>query len=540
MRKYIISLVLLFALGHLLAVCAYAEADAIQDLLDALNEEETAASESPTEDSDADAIQKLLDDLDDDNSIDNAETDAETETPQSEESEEAFTEEIAGTDPDGAVTQEDYVLLDGYDLTSLNGTVALQVPSAWGNNAGASETMVSYSPANQSGATDPHSSTLSTIWYNTGISKDIILDEYLDNIRKQDFFSDVEAQPFTVAGQEGLSISYNMDVGSNSFECKSACFVYGDILYSVEMCQGVKSTKDYFPVFQDVVGSEAIMDGEWDLTNVIPETEPETEPTPVPETESEREPTPDSETESETEPTPVPETESETEPTPVPETEPETEPTPVPETESETEPTPDSETEHGSAPQGGDLGDFTYAINGHTYQFPTAISALAQGDLSVDLSLELSAEDDSSAAGNELVNTLYFVQSNFPARELIGVTNLTGANAPMSEGILTALVDTTPDTVHVELPGGLKIGSPEASISQAFPEFADISMDGLADFRGNELLYACNVRDDGCNGYVIIRNDAPYCSTLSIICENGVIREINFQCLGSSVLGLFE
>ena len=492
MRKYIISLVLLFALGHLLAVCAYAEADAIQDLLDALNEEETAASESPTEDSDADAIQKLLDDLDDDNSIDNAETDAETETPQSEESEEAFTEEIAGTDPDGAVTQEDYVLLDGYDLTSLNETVALQVPSAWGNNAGASETMVSYSPANQSGATDPHSSTLSTIWYNTGISKDIILDEYLDNIRKQDFFSDVEAQPFTVAGQEGLSISYNMDVGSNSFECKSACFVYGDILYSVEMCQGVKSTKDYFPVFQDVVESEAIMDGEWDLTNVIPETESETEPTPVPET------------------------------------------------ESETEPTPDSETEHGSAPQGGDLGDFTYAINGHTYQFPTAISALAQGDLSVDLSLELSAEDDSSAAGNELVNTLYFVQSNFPARELIGVTNLTGANAPMSEGILTALVDTTPDTVHVELPGGLKIGSPEASISQAFPEFADISMDGLADFRGNELLYACNVRDDGCNGYVIIRNDAPYCSTLSIICENGVIREINFQCLGSSVLGLFE
>ena len=52
-------------------------------------------------------------------------------------------------------------------------------------------------------------------------------------------------------------------------------------------------------------------------------------------------------------------------------------------------------------------------------------------------------------------------------------------------------------------------------------------------FRGNELLYACNIRDDGCTGYVLIRNDAPYYSAVSMICDQGIIKEISFECLGS-------
>ena len=512
MKKHIIIIPLFLMLGQVYAVSTYAQADDIQNLLDALNEENPEVSEATAEDpdSDADAIQELLDNLADDNSESDDGTAADTENMQSGEMEEGASAENTGTNPAGAVSQADYTLMDGYDLTSLNETVAVQVPSAWGNNVGASEKMVSYSPANQSGATDPHSSTLSTIWYDTDMPENAILEEYVDNIRKQDFFSDVEAQPFTVAGQEGLSISYTMDVGTNSFQCRSACFVYGNILYSVEMCQGVKSTQDYFPVFQDVVGSEAIMDGDWDMETPVPEPEPVPAPEP--------------------EPVPAPE------PEPVPAPEPE----PVPAPEPEPVPAPEPEPVPQFVSPGGDLGDFTYTINGHTYEFPTAISDLAHGDLKVDMTLELSAEDDSSAAGSELVNTLYFVLNNFPARELIGVTNLTGANAPMSSGILTALVDTTADTVNVELPGGLKIGSPEASIPQAFPEFKDLPMDGVAEFRGKELLYACNVRDDGCDGYVIIRSDAPYCSALSIICEKGVIREINFQCLGTSVLDFFN
>ena len=538
MKKYSMILAMLLALTNILAVCTYAAADDIQNLLDALNGEETEAEaeEAPAEETETDAIQKLLDDLNGETTEDDEETPSGTEEPESEETETVPPEDETGEGEGGAVSQEDYTLLDGYDLTSLNETVAVQVPSAWGNNSGASETMVSYSPANNSGATDPRSGTLSTIWYNTGMSEDVILDEYVDNICKQDIFSDVEAQPFTVAGQEGLAISYNMNVGTNSFRCKSACFVYGDILYSVEMCQGEKSVEDYFPVYQDVVGSEAIMEGDWDLTQSIPEPEPESVPEPSPESEPESgsvpEPAPESEPEPESVPEPAPE--SEPEPESVPEPSPESEPEPgsVPEPLPETEPQP--------AAQEGDLGDFTYTINGHAYAFPTAVNELAEGDLCLDMSLELSAEEDSSAAGNELVNTLYFVLNNFPTRELIGVSNLTGDIAPMSAGILTALVDTAADTVNVELPGGLKIGSPEESIAQAFPEFAGRALDGLAAFRGNELLYACNVRDDGCNGYVIIRNDAPYCSALSIICENSAVREINFQCLGSGIAGYFE
>ena len=61
-----------------------------------------------------------------------------------------------------------------------------------------------------------------------------------------------------------------------------------------------------------------------------------------------------------------------------------------------------------------------------------------------------------------------------------------------------------------------------------------LEMNGNSGFRGNELMAACNVRDDGCHGYVLVSNDAPYYSAVSIICDNGVIREISFECIGSA------
>ncbi len=511
-----LALALILILLPALPGSALEDYSEIEDMLDALNGSGGADDESGEKAPSAlDEIYSLLQDMEGEDSQNPgdktpapvpADKDPSAENPQTDagsSSEELLPPEktpIREEEPpaqDGSsetgIRQEDYSLLDGYDLTTLNNTVALQVPSGWGSNLGASDEMVSYSPANHSGATDPGSSTLSTIWYSTENADNTILDEYIDNIRKEDIFSEVQSEPSIVAGQEGVTLSYVMNVGINSFRCKSACFVYEGNLYTVEMYQGAKSQKDYFPVYENVISSEAIMAGSW---NVAP---PVAEPTEAPQ--------------AITPSVPAPAPQSEVTKAPAP-------------------PAPSS---------GGDLGDFSYTINGHAYHFPTMVSDLAPDDLDLDQTLELSYEADPSRTGDELINTLYFVLEHFPSRELAGVTNLTGAIAPMAEGVLTALVDTQASSVSLELPGGLGIGSSEASISAAFPEFEGRAMDGLAGFRGNDLLYACNEREDGCNGYVIIRNDAPFCSALSIICENGAIREINFQCLGTETArSIFE
>ena len=466
--------------------------DEIEDMLDALSssggQDGASGEETPSE---LDDIYSLLQDMEGEGS-----GNSETRTPIPAPAGNDPSQESSQLDsPAAGVRQENYSLLDGYDLTTLNNTVALQVPSGWGNNLGASDEMVSYSPANHSGATDPGSSTLSTIWYSTENADSSILDEYIDNIRKEDIFSEVQSEPSIVAGQEGVALSYVMNVGTNSFSCKSSCFVYEGNLYTVEMYQGAKSREDYFPVYENVISSEAIMAGSWNMEPAQPDAAPTAAP-------------------------------QNTTPT-VPTSAPNNEVTTVPASPSPSSP--------------GDLGDFSYAINGHTYNFPTSVSDLAPDDLDLDRTLELSYEVDPARTGDELINTLYFVLAHFPSRELAGVTNLTGAISPMADGLLTALVDTQASAVSLELPGGLRIGSPESDLCAAFPEFEGRALDGLAGFRGNELLYACNVREDGCNGYVIIRNDAPYCSALSIICEAGLIREINFQCLGAQTArSIFE
>lgn len=86
------------------------------------------------------------------------------------------------------------------------------------------------------------------------------------------------------------------------------------------------------------------------------------------------------------------------------------------------------------------------------------------------------------------------------------------------------------------------MGSSEARIIlKGFPAFAGKQLDGVATFVGNDYLYACNVRDDGCNGYAIVRNDDPFYSAVTIICENSVIKEISFECIGAErAKGVFQ
>ncbi|MBO4367287.1 MAG: hypothetical protein J5859_01125 [Clostridia bacterium] len=405
------------------------------------------------------------------------------------------------------VSQEDYTLLDGFVLATLNSTMAIQVPSGWDNKAGSGGSTVIYSPADSSGAISSSSGTLTTTWYAPDGSGSGILEKYVDNLRKANIYSDVTSSPVIVAGQDGISLSYKMTVGTDSFSCRSACFVYDDILYSIEMFQGSESREDYFPIFEEVIGTAAIMAGKWETAQR--ESGP-VEPEPAP-----SEPEYGREVPDPGEPAPEPEAPEPAVPEPI-----QPEPTLIP--REPIFPT-------------GDLGDFTYAINGHPYQFPTDMSAFIAGDLDIDNTLVLSSE----RSGDALANTLYFALAHIPSLELIGVSNLTGKNAPMTAGLLTALVDTQSSAIDLELPRGICVGSAESSIVDAFPEFAGMPMDGVADFRGNELIFACNVRDDGCNGYVLIRNDA-YCSALSIICEDGVIREINFQSLGENLAVLFE
>ena len=386
-----------------------------------------------------------------------------------------------------AVSQSDYTLMNGFMVAALNDTIAVQVPADWGNNA-SGRAFTSYSAANRSGAIDPTSGTLSTSWFATDLAEEAALSDYESGIRKMNIASNIASEPATAAGRQARRISYNMTVGSNQYDCKAVCFSYEGNMYAVELTQGVKSATDYVPVFEAVVDSLAIMNGVWDLSAITA-----AEPTPVP-----GGPTP----------------------------------TPAPVTQTVNLP--------------GDLGSFTFAINGHMYAFPLMAALVTPGDLPLDLTQTLPYDLDPAANAvsgvvDVLINTQVIAFDGSSGKELAGLTNLTGTGVPASAGMLTALVDTQAPYVSLTLPGGIAIGQPEALIQTAFPEFAGWPMDGLAGFRGNELLYACNVRDDGCNGYVIIRNDAPYYSTLSIICENGVIREINFECLGSiRANGIFQ
>ena len=413
----------------------------------------------------------------------------------------------------------------------LHDCVLVDVPLDWGNNYQPDRAMATYSPVNASGAISPLAGTLSVSYVPLDGEDDAqAYDTYQRNVASMSVVTSLTAEDVEVAGITARKMDFIMCVGANLFTCEAVCFAHDNTLYVIELMQGQESDQNYFPAYQHSVSSaqvadaEAVEEARRTLEEALAqtgstgdtETQPATE-TPQPATEA---PQPATEN-------PQPATEA---PQPATETlQPATE-APQPATEN---PQPaDSEVEFK-----GDMGDFLYRINGHTYAFPTEVRSLRAEDLPLDHSLMMSYDlrtdaDMGDETWTEISNTEFFYFENSLYKEMAGVTNLTGSPAAMDDCMLTALIDTKGSRVDVTLPGDVRVGGAESDILRGFPAFSQVEMNGNSAFRGNELLCACNVRDDGCHGYVLIRNDAPYYSAVSIICENGVIREISFECLG--------
>lgn len=386
-----------------------------------------------------------------------------------------------------------------FSTAIVQDVVLVDVPASWGNNE-SGRALTSYSPVNDSGAISPTAGTLTISYFPAeGQSDAEAFDAYTKNIASMSVTTSWSYEDLSVTALSARKIDFTMSVGANQFNCETVCFAYDGSIYTIELMQGQRTQYDYFPVYHRVVNSAEIGSDESvravreQIESGRVEREPEGEAV---------EPSQPSEPE-------------------------------------HTLPIEPSQPDEGTSSQmAGDIGSFQYAINGHVYQFPTPVRELAEGDLPLarDAMIPYDLSSDADMAGSawtEIVNTQYYYFENALHKEMAGVTNLSGYPQSMLDCTLTALIDTEGDYVDVVLPGGVCVGGSERDILRGFPEFEGRALDGLAGFRDNELLYACNVRDDGCNGYVLIRNDAPFYSAVSIICEGGVIREISFECLGS-------
>ena len=426
--------------------------------------------------------------------------------------------------------------------TQIPVSVFVDVPGDWGNNAASGRSLISYSPVNGSGAISPRAGTLTISYFDMGADEpDSAFSNYEKSISDMSVTSDMQSEDISSANLPARKLNFQMNVGANQFACETVCFIYEDTVYAFELMQGQLSAYNYFPVFNQVVQSAEIAGGEAVIETEAPMVEPEV---PV-ETEA---PVVESEVPVETE-APVVESEVpvETEaPMVEPEVPVETEaPAVEPEVPAETE-APAAEPGTPQAPEGGDISSFQYELNGHTYQFPTPMSEIAPEDIQLDRQIRLpydisSDADMESGSLTEIINTQYFYFENSLYKEMTGITNMTGYDTVLSEGILTALIDTNGTYLNVVLPGNVHVGSSEADILKGFPAFAGKQLDGVATFVGNDYLYACNVRDDGCNGYAIVRNDDPFYSAVTIICENSVIKEISFECIGAErAKGVFQ
>ena len=439
--------------------------------------------------------------------------------------------------------------------TQIPVSVFVDVPGDWGNNAASGRSLISYSPVNGSGAISPKAGTLTISYFDMGADEpESAFSNYEKSISDMSVTSDMQSEDISSANLPAIKLNFQMNVGANQFACETVCFIYEDTVYAFELMQGQLSAYNYFPVFNQVVQSAEIAGGgaviETEEPMVEPEVPVETE-APVVESEVPVEteaPVVESEVPVETEaPMVEPEVPVETEaPVVEPEVPAETEaPAVEPEVPAETE-APAAEPGTPQAAEGGDISSFQYELNGHTYQFPTPMSEIAPEDIQLDRQIRLpydisSDADMESGSWTEIINTQYFYFENSLYKEMTGITNMTGYDTVLSEGILTALIDTNGTYLNVVLPGDVHVGSSEADILKGFPAFAGKQLDGVATFVGNDYLYACNVRDDGCNGYAIVRNDDPFYSAVTIICENSVIKEISFECIGAErAKGVFQ
>ena len=426
--------------------------------------------------------------------------------------------------------------------TQIPVSVFVDVPGDWGNNAASGRSLISYSPVNGSGAISPRAGTLTISYFDMGADEpDSAFSNYEKSISDMSVTSDMQSEDISSANLPARKLNFQMNVGANQFACETVCFIYEDTVYAFELMQGQLSAYNYFPVFNQVVQSAEIAGGEAVIETEAPMVEPEVPvETEAPVVESEvpvesEAPVVDSEVPVDTEaPMVEPEVPVETEA-----------PAVEPEVPAETE-APAAEPGTPQAPEGGDISSFQYELNGHTYQFPTPMSEIAPEDIQLDRQIRLpydisSDADMESGSWTEIINTQYFYFENSLYKEMTGITNMTGYDTVLSEGILTALIDTNGTYLNVVLPGNVHVGSSEADILKGFPAFAGKQLDGVATFVGNDYLYACNVRDDGCNGYAIVRNDDPFYSAVTIICENSVIKEISFECIGAErAKGVFQ
>ena len=208
----------------------------------------------------------------------------------------------------------------GYETVAVSQSVAMDVPADWGNNA-SERAVTSYSPVNKSGAISPGAGTLTTtLLPREQDSDEAVFDTYESNLMHMSVNSNVVSVREQVTGQIARRIRYDMNIGSNKFDCEVVCFNYEDKLYTVGLVQGKKSQYDYFSVYDYVVDS--LKTG--DIASLLPS---ESEATPEPSL------------------PPLPTQE------PVPEI--------LPETTSD------------SFDAAEDLAAFTYMINGRKYTFPT-------------------------------------------------------------------------------------------------------------------------------------------------------------------------
>ena len=395
--------------------------------------------------------------------------------------------------------------VENYRQTYVPTSVLMDVPGEWGNNAASGRSLVSYSPVNASGAINPKAGTL-TISHFAMESDDVekTFEDYEKSIADMSVTSDMHSEDISTASLPAKKLNFSMNVGANQFTCETVCFIYEETVYAIELLQGQQSSYNYFPVLGEVLQSAEISGKDGAVV-----TEETVETADAAQTEEAAETADAAQTE-------------------------------------ETAETADAAQTEETGSQDKDISSFIYYLNGHEYQFPTPVSEINQGDLNIDrqqyLPYDLSSDADmTSGSWTEIVNTEYFYFENSLYKEMAGITNMTGYGTNVSDGIVTALIDTNGSYLDIVLPGNVHVGSSEKDILNGFPAFASQEMNGNAKFVNNNYLYACNVRDDGCHGYVIVRNDDPFYSAVSIICEDAVIKEISFECLGAErARGVFD
>ena len=446
-------------------------------------------------------------------------------------------DEVSGTAETDALPEPELfdIGLPVYEAANLirdvfSDYMLIAVPLDWGNNA-SGRSLTSYSSVNGSGAISPDAGTLQISYFqpeSTDLST--AMTEYEDNIAGLKMVTFAGSEELITAGCPGRKMDYTMTVGANSYVCETICFGYENTIYAIELKQGQLAKYDYYPFYQEVRGSAAIGNTQdveaalaekaaWEdaQQNQQPDNTGTSDDTGTSDGTEASDGTGTSDGTATSDDTSGNEGGSAAEPGT---------------SSSSTEAVVSSEL------GGVDIGSFKYQLNGNVYEFPTAVSALAPEDLKLNLDLTIpydfhSDQDMTEGTWTELVNSQCFYYSSSPYMEMAGVTNLTGNAALLSDCVVTALLDTQGSGVDLILPGGVRVGSAEREILTGFPDFSGMPVDGSAAFRGTQLLYACNTREDGCRGYIILRNDAPFYSAVSIICENGIVKEIYLECIGS-------